>query len=59
VSAANAAPGAHLSVTDHDSYSLQAILTEHPGEDIAALECGQRQHARRFEVVGDGRYLPS
>jgi DDE family transposase len=37
-------PGAQLAFTDHDGHRLQAILTDQPGVEIAALE---RQHRQR------------
>ena len=40
-------PGAQLSFTDHDGYRFQAILTDQPDTDIAALECRHRARAAR------------
>jgi len=39
-------PGAQLSFTDHDGYRFQAILTDQPDPDIAALERRHRARAR-------------
>jgi hypothetical protein len=39
-------PGAQLSFTDHDGHRFQAILTDQPGPDIAALERRHRARAR-------------
>ncbi len=39
-------PGAQLSFTDHDGHRFQAILTDQPGRDIAALERLHRARAR-------------
>ena len=39
-------PGAQLSFTDHDGHRFQAILTDLPDEDIAALERRHRARAR-------------
>jgi hypothetical protein len=39
-------PGAQLSVTDHDGYRFQAILTDQPDADIAIIERRHRQPAR-------------
>lgn len=39
-------PGAQLSFTDHDGHRFQAILTDQPDEDIAALERRHRARAR-------------
>jgi hypothetical protein len=39
-------PGAQLSFTDHDGHRFQAILTDEPGQDIAAIERRHRKRAR-------------
>jgi len=39
-------PGAQLSFTDHNGHRFQAILTDQPGPDIAALERRHRARAR-------------
>ena len=39
-------PGAQLTFTDHDGHRFQAILTDQPGPDIAALERDHRGRAR-------------
>jgi len=39
-------PGAQLSFTDHDGHRFQAVLTDHPETDIAALERRHRARAR-------------
>ena len=39
-------PGAQLSFTDSDGYRFQAILTDQPDADIAALERRHRERAR-------------
>jgi DDE family transposase len=39
-------PGAQLSFTDHDGHRFQAILTDQPDPDIAALERRHRARAR-------------
>src|SRR4051812_694047 len=39
-------PGAQLSFSDHDGHRFQAILTDQPGPDIAALERLHRARAR-------------
>src|SRR5512143_3855918 len=39
-------PGAQLSFTDHDGYRFQAILTDQPQPDIAAVERRHRERAR-------------
>jgi len=39
-------PGAQLAFTDHDGHRFQAILTDQPDEDIAAIECRYRARAR-------------
>ena len=39
-------PGAQLSFTDADGYRFQAILTDQPDDDIAALERRHRERAR-------------
>jgi hypothetical protein len=39
-------PGAQLSFTDHDGHRFQAILTDQPDDDIAALERRHRARAR-------------
>jgi len=38
-------PGAQLSFTDHDGHRFQAILTDQPDPDIAAIEREHRQRA--------------
>jgi hypothetical protein len=40
-------PGAQLTFTDHDGHRFQAILTDQPNSDIAAIE---RDHRRRARV---------
>jgi hypothetical protein len=40
-------PGAQLTFTDHDGHRFQAILTDQPAADIAAIE---RDHRRRARV---------
>jgi hypothetical protein len=39
-------PGAQLSFTDHDGHRFQAILTDQPAENIAAIERRHRARAR-------------
>jgi Transposase DDE domain group 1 len=39
-------PGAQLSFTDHDGHRFQAILTDQPDTDIAAIERRHRARAR-------------
>jgi len=39
-------PGAQLSFTDVDGHRFQAILTDQPGDDIAAIERRHRKRAR-------------
>ena len=39
-------PGAQLSFTDHDGHRFQAILTDHPDNEIALLEQRHRARAR-------------
>jgi len=39
-------PGAQLTFTDHDGHRFQAILTDKPGADIAAIERDHRARAR-------------
>jgi len=39
-------PGAQLSFTDHDGHRFQAILTDRPDDDIAAIERRHRARAR-------------
>jgi Transposase DDE domain group 1 len=39
-------PGAQLSFSDHDGHRFQAVLTDHPETDIAALERRHRARAR-------------
>jgi hypothetical protein len=39
-------PGAQLSFTDADGYRFQAILTDQPDPDIAAVERRHRERAR-------------
>ena len=48
-------PGAQLSFTDHDGYRFQAILTDQPDEDLAVLECRQRQHAHVEDRIRDDK----
>ncbi len=48
-------PGAQLSFTDHDGYRFQAILTDQPDEDIAAIECRHRQHAHVEDRIRDDK----
>jgi hypothetical protein len=48
-------PGAQLSFTDHDGYRFQAILTDQPEEDIAAIECRHRQHAHVEDRIRDDK----
>jgi Transposase DDE domain group 1 len=48
-------PGAQLSFTDHDGYRFQAILTDQPEPDIAALERRHRQRARVEDRVRDDK----
>ena len=38
-------PGAQLSFTDVDGHRFQCLITDQPGQDIAALEALHRQHA--------------
>lgn len=46
-------PGAQLSFTDHDGHRFQAILTDHPGQSIAQIECRHRQHAHVEDRIRD------
>ena len=39
-------PGAQLTFTDHDGHRFQAILTDQPDTDIAAIERDHRGRAR-------------
>jgi len=48
-------PGAQLSFSDHDGYRFQAILTDQPDENIAALECRHRQHAHVEDRIRDDK----
>jgi hypothetical protein len=48
-------PGAQLSFTDHDGYRFQAILTDQPNEDIAALERRHRQRAHIEDRIRDAK----
>jgi hypothetical protein len=48
-------PGAQLSFTDHDGYRFQAILTDQPEPDTAALERRHRQRARVEDRVRDDK----
>ncbi|MGE5357384.1 MAG: IS1380 family transposase [Bacteroidales bacterium] len=48
-------PGAQLSFTDHDGYRFQAILTDQPDEDLAAIECRHRQHAHVEDRIRDDK----
>ena len=48
-------PGAQLSFTDHDGYRFQAILTDQPDDDIAALECRHRQRAHVEDRIRDDK----
>ncbi len=48
-------PGAQLSVTDHDGYRFQAILTDQPGADIAIIERRHRQRARVEDRIRDDK----
>ena len=48
-------PGAQLSFTDHDGYRFQAILTDQPGKDIAALERDHRARARVEDRIRDDK----
>jgi hypothetical protein len=48
-------PGAQLSFTDHDGYRFQAILTDQPDADIAALECRHREHAHVEDRIRDDK----
>ena len=48
-------PGAQLSFTDHDGYRFQAILTDQPDADIAALERRHRQRARVEDRIRDDK----
>jgi hypothetical protein len=44
-------PGAQLSFTDHDGHRFQAILTDQPDPDIAALERRHRARARAEDRI--------
>jgi DDE family transposase len=48
-------PGAQLSFTDHDGHRFQAILTDQPDPDIAALECHHRQRAHVEDRIRDDK----
>ena len=48
-------PGAQLSVTDHDGYRFQAILTDQPDADIAIIERRHRQRARVEDRIRDDK----
>ncbi|MGH2872603.1 MAG: IS1380 family transposase [Solirubrobacteraceae bacterium] len=48
-------PGAQLSVTDHDGYRFQAILTDQADENIAVLERSHRQHAHAWDRIRDDK----
>jgi hypothetical protein len=48
-------PGAQLSFADHDGYRFQAILTDQPDQDIAAIERGHRQRARVEDRIRDDK----
>jgi hypothetical protein len=48
-------PGAQLSFTDHDGHRFQAILTDQDGQDIACIECRQRQHAHVEDRIRDDK----
>ena len=48
-------PGAQLSFTDHDGYRFQAILTDQPNPDIAALERDHRARARVEDRIRDDK----
>jgi hypothetical protein len=48
-------PGAQLSFTDHDGHRFQAILTDQPDENIAALECRHRQRAHVEDRIRDDK----
>jgi hypothetical protein len=48
-------PGAQMSFTDHDGYRFQAILTDQPDENIAAIECRHRQHAHVEDRIRDDK----
>ncbi len=48
-------PGAQLSFTDHDGHRFQAILTDQPDTDIAALECRHRQRAHVEDRIRDDK----
>jgi hypothetical protein len=48
-------PGAQLSFTDHDGHRFQAILTDQPDADIAALECRHRARARVEDRIRDDK----
>jgi hypothetical protein len=48
-------PGAQLSFTDHDGYRFQAILTDQPDQDIAAIERRHRQRARIEDRIRDDK----
>jgi len=44
-------PGAQLSFTDHDGHRFQAILTDQPDPDVAALERRHRARARVEDAI--------
>ena len=48
-------PGAQLSFSDHDGYRFQAILTDQPDQDIAAIECRHRKHAHVEDRIRDDK----
>jgi hypothetical protein len=48
-------PGAQLSFTDVDGYRFQAILTDQPDQNIAAVECRHRQHAHVEDRIRDDK----
>jgi hypothetical protein len=48
-------PGAQLSFTDHDGYRFQAILTDQPDRDIAAIERDHRARARVEDRIRDDK----
>lgn len=48
-------PGAQLSFTDHEGHRFQAILTDQPGEDIAAIERRHRARARVEDQIRDDK----
>jgi Transposase DDE domain group 1 len=50
-------PGAQLRFTDHDGLRYTCFLTDQQGDDIAALECGQRLHARVEDRIQESHEL--